>query len=114
MTESNNKVGIDAGMLLLVDPCAIPAEVLEKILRPNGYGYTAGVLMEVPGGDCVLEIEPYEYGPLEVASWSEPCTCEGTDPECEICELQADDPSVRPWRIASEETVDMVLREWSR
>ena len=113
MNDSNNKVGIDSGMLLLVDPGDIPVEVLRQILKPNAYGYTAGVLLEVPGGDCTLGIYPGDVGPLEIESGSEPYRCEGAL-DCEMCDELGVDEHATPWKVAPTETIDYILSEWTR
>lgn len=111
MNDSNNKVGIDSGMLLLVDPSSVGAEVLKKVLYPNDYGVTSGVILHVPGGDCVIDIVPSDSGPLIIENGIEPCWCEGSDPDCEICEEFG--PEGEPWELVSRSTIMEMAEEWS-
>lgn len=44
-------VPVDSGLLLTVDPCHLPVEVLRALVTPDKDGVARGVITNAPGGD---------------------------------------------------------------
>lgn len=104
---------VDAGMLLIVDPCYLPPSALREVTLPRGDGEPLGRVVAVPGGDMTPDVQVYTYGALSIQNYLEPCPCEGMDKTCEICEMQKDDPFVRPWAfVEPDENWRAILDHW--
>ena len=67
-TEGLTRVPVDSGTLLVVDPCNLPAGLLEEITSPNEHGVTVAVAVAV-GSDGWFRVEAteaYDYGVSEI------------------------------------------------
>lgn len=62
ITTGNDMVPVDSGTLLIVDPCHLPEDVLEKLITPNKYGVTSASVIQAPGGDGLFFVDPVEQG----------------------------------------------------
>jgi hypothetical protein len=62
-------IPVDSGMILVVDPCNIPKDLLRKLTTPNEHGVTVAALVNTPAGDgwypvvgedgALLIVDPY-------------------------------------------------------
>lgn len=66
------EVPVDAGMLLVVDPCHLPPDVLKQLVTPNKYGVTLAVMVKTPFGDGGYAVEA-SLSTLTIRDpWSDP------------------------------------------
>lgn len=93
-------LSVDAGLLLIVDPCYLPPEVVRAVTITKKLGQ----VVEVPGGDMPVQVVANPQGPLELWSGAEPTG----SPE------EEDSTFVRPWEIYPTDQLDDLLTHWSR
>jgi hypothetical protein len=45
------EIPVDTGRVLLVDPCHLPPDLVERLTSPNPYGVTVAAVVNTPHGD---------------------------------------------------------------
>ena len=49
--DGTRLVPVDSGLMLTVDPGALPVDVLRKLTTPNEHGIVSAIVTYAPGGD---------------------------------------------------------------
>ena len=60
------QVVVDSGQILIVDAGSIPAELLNALTSPNGYGVTVGTVVQTPNGDGIFPVVIDELGDVVI------------------------------------------------
>lgn len=75
--EVLGEIPVDSGRVLLVDPCHLPPDLVERLTSPNPYGVTVAAVVDTPTGDglypvvsepgALVVLDPYSGDVWDVA-----------------------------------------------